>query len=371
MSALTDIFQGNWGNVGHDLTAHPLQDLGYGAAAAATAFAAPYLLPELGAGLGALGLTGAGEAVTGLGTGIGALESGIGSAIGGALGIGGDAAAAGGGAAALDSFAAVPGATADVGALSAAAPAASGAAAFSAPTGVSSAFGADPTASLNSFDAFPGATAFNAGSGGGGATLGSDVGGGAASGGGGFFNSLLKGITPDLSKPGGLIGPAIAGGGLAYNIAQGQKNSAAVNALGDLASQQGKLGAQLEGYLTTGTLPPGLQASVKQATDAAKARAISNAASQGLSTDPTKNTALAQTLASIDQQIPIITAKIGEELLSTGVTASGLASNVYAQLANIDQTQTANIGRSIASMAAALSGKTSIPGTNLQVSAGG
>jgi hypothetical protein len=62
-----------------------------------------------------------------------------------------------------------------------------------------------------------------------------------------------------------------------------------------------------------------------------------------------------------------LTAQIGQQLLTsgegligTGVQASGLSSSIYTTLANIDQTQTAAVGKAIANMAAALSGKSGV-----------
>jgi hypothetical protein len=159
----------------------------------------------------------------------------------------------------------------------------------------------------------------------------------------------------------------LGAGGLGYNVWKGQQQTGDVKALEAQAGQQAAVGSQLEGYLTSGTLPPGLQAGITQAVAGEKAKAISNAASQGLSTDPIKNTALASELANIDAQVPILTAQIGQQLMTAGVSASGLSSNIYEMLANLDATQTANLGKSIANMAAALSGKTNIPGTNLNI----
>ena len=193
--------------------------------------------------------------------------------------------------------------------------------------------------------------------------------------GGGFWSNLTTQLSPanlgtnigsSIGK--NLPGLALAAGGLGYDIYQGKKESSAVQNLNAIASQQAAEGQTLENYLNTGTLPAGLQAGVTQAVQQAKAAAISNMASQGLSTDPTKNSALASELAAIDNQVPQLTAQIGEQLLSAGQAATGLSSSVYSTLANIDQTQTAAIGKAIASMAAALSGKTGVNVGGLTIS---
>ena len=357
-----------------------------------------------GGGLGALfsGLFGGGAAAAGAGAADAAL--GVGAADAAATGLGADAALGVGAAAdaaatglipgSLDTLAAtgglsgsLPAATGgvDLAALSgAAAPAAASATNFAAPAGVASPLGTDPTAAFGAdsaalpANATPTAftpTASNA------ALPNITPDGlaatptGAPTSSGGFLDTLSSKLSPGNIASGigdsitkNPLGLLLAGGGLGYNILQGKKQTADVQALEAQAGQQAQTGAQLEGYLTSGTLPPGLQASVSQATAAAKANAISNAAGQGLSTDPTKNTSLAETLANIDAQVPVLTAQLGQQLLTSGITASGLSSNIYEQLANLDATQTQNIGKSIASMAAALSGKTAIPGTTLNIS---
>lgn len=176
-------------------------------------------------------------------------------------------------------------------------------------------------------------------------------------GGGGFLDSLKGSLTKNA---GGL---ALGAAGLGYNILQGQQQSAAVKALQAQASKQNQTADTLSGYLTSGTLPPGLQASVDQATQSAKATAISNAAQQGLPTDPAQNTALAERLAQIDQQGPIVAAQIAQQLLSSGATYAGLSDQLYTQLAQIDQQQTTNIGKAIANMASALN----TGGTKIQI----
>ena len=165
------------------------------------------------------------------------------------------------------------------------------------------------------------------------------------------------------------LGAAIGAAGLGYSVLQGQKAPAYSPELQAQASALNAQGQQLLSYLQNGNLPPGLQASLDQATSAAKAKIISNFASQGLNTDPTQNTALAQQLAQVDQQALISTAQIGQQLMTTGLQEAGLSSSLYQTLANIDQTQTANIGKSISSFASALSGtgggiNIKLPGTS-------
>lgn len=166
-----------------------------------------------------------------------------------------------------------------------------------------------------------------------------------------------KGIMESLGLTGKNIpGAAIGAAGLGYSVLQGQKQSAYAQQMAQQAASLNAQGQQLYSYLQNGNLPPGLQASLKQATDAAKSKIISNFASQNMNTDPNQNTALAAELAAVDQQALISTAQIGQQLLSSGVSETGLSSQLYTTLAGIDQTQTANIGKAIASFASAVSG---------------
>ena len=82
---------------------------------------------------------------------------------------------------------------------------------------------------------------------------------------------------------------------------------------------------------------------------------MSNAAAQGLPTDPRANTALANQFAAIDAQASSAIAQIGQQLLTAGVSEAGVSTSLLNSLAQMDQTQTANIGKAIANMAGALS----------------
>lgn len=259
------------------------------------------------------------------------------------------------------------------------APAAPGASAVSAPAGVSPALGVDPTAAIldpamsSPFDtaAWPTGPAGAPGSGGvaqitgdvgglGGAGANPTTVGSATSFGPGSASSSPWSIDNLVSSAGKSIssnplGTALGVGGLGYAIAQGQHQPEGTQQLRDIAARLGPAGQQLMQYLQSGTLPPGLAQSVGQANQAARARIISNYGQQGMSTDPSRNSALAQELASVDRATSASIAQIGERLMNEGVQASGLASNIYGQLAAIDQTQTQNVGRAIANFASALS----------------
>jgi hypothetical protein len=179
--------------------------------------------------------------------------------------------------------------------------------------------------------------------------------------GGGVLDSLTK-------NP---LGVALGAGGLGYNILKGQqdtKNQAALTADAKTAtansSQLMASGEDLQKYLTNGTLPPAYQTQVDQAISDAKATAVSNAAGQGLSTDPTQNTALAAQLAKIDSSRGAMQSQVAAQLFSSGSSlvaagqgAAGLSGQLYTALVNNDTAAAANTGKAIATLAAALNGK--------------
>ena len=180
-------------------------------------------------------------------------------------------------------------------------------------------------------------------------------------------------LTSMLSKAVGNINPlgaALGAAGLGYNIYQGQKQTASTQAIqnqgANIAGQAAELagqGKELTSHLESGTLPPNIQAQVDQNVQAAKAKIISNYASQGMNTDPNKNSSLRQELASVDNQAKVMSGQLaqqlaqsGTNLINAGTALTGLDNNLLTTLSNIDQTQTQKIGQAIANFAAALSG---------------
>jgi hypothetical protein len=241
-----------------------------------------------------------------------------------------------------------------------AAPAGASASSLAAPSGVTAPFGADPTAAA-------------------GATAGATPAPGASA--PSPIDSLVKGATDSLTK--NPLGVALGAAGLGYNILQGQKQTGNQNALSaDAATataNSGKLlnqGEALTQYLTNGTLPPAYQTQVDQAINDAKTKAISNAAANGQPTDPTKNTSLAQELAQIDNQRGAMQTQVAQQLFQSGAGlinsaqgAAGLSGQLYQTLVQNDTTQSANMGKAIATLAAAMNGKSqaNIGGTTVSV----
>lgn len=248
-------------------------------------------------------------------------------------------------------------------------PAGTGASAVSAPGGVTTV--ADPTAASSVGGGAAQGTGTSATSAGASSSSISDLVGKTGTG-------ALKSLTDNP------LAVALGAGGLGYNIYAGQKQSANQAALtADAAKATANSdslvnqGQALQQYLTTGKLPDAYEQQVNNAINDAKTRAISNAAAQGQPTDPTKNTALAQTLAGIDNQRSGMVSSIAEKLASSGATlinagqaAAGLSGQLYSSLVANDTAAAKNTGAAIASLAAALNGRTStkIGSTDINVS---
>src|SRR5271166_910401 len=188
--------------------------------------------------------------------------------------------------------------------------------------------------------------------------------------GGNWLDTLTSPSQWTLGGVGKGVGVAAAAGGLGLNLLKGNTKTAEQNQLGNLGNfgmqNAGSLtasGQQLTSYLSNGTLPPNLQAQVDQATKAAKATIIANAAKSGGSTDPTQNTQLAQDLAAADRNGIILAgdlemklAQQGNAMITAGLNAASLSESTYKALANMDRQDTSNLIQSIAAFSAALGG---------------
>jgi len=227
----------------------------------------------------------------------------------------------------------------------AAAPAGPSAMSFAAPSAVAASPDATSSTDLSNLVKSP-----SSGSGGGGTSQASTV-------------SDSLGIKPNA-------GAIISGIGLGNALINGRQSppyspqlnqtAAAASATAD---QQTSAGQALQQWQTTGTLPASYESQVQRAAQDAKTRAISNAAAQGLPTDPTKNTALAQQLNAIDAAIPgqreaIATqlAQSGQQMINAGLQATGITSGVYQNLATLQNQKDQATGQAIANFATALNG---------------
>lgn len=189
-----------------------------------------------------------------------------------------------------------------------------------------------------------------------------------------------KGIMDSLGiKP--TAGTALAGAGLINSLIQGNKPPAGTDAMSmvannatSIAGQQNEAGKALQQYISTGTLPAGYESQVQAQVNAAKAKIISNYASRGMPTDPSRNSTLAQELNQIDGQVPAMREQMaktlsdaGSAMVTAGLTATGISSNVFQNLAKMAQDQQNNRATAIANFAGALNGGTKGNSVNLKL----
>ena len=223
--------------------------------------------------------------------------------------------------------------------------------------------------------------------GGGGAAAPAAAGGAAstASGGGGI-GGVLGGLSSGLKT----YGPLLSLAGLAGSYLEGNKQpqyagnvagaGSALNATGagitgatlqptiNAANQQIQSGEMLQNYLTSGTLPPGLEAGLNQATNDAAATIRAQYAARGQTGSSAEATDLAnlqQTAEaqSAQQAASLASTGISEQesatntlnsLLSQGLSASEYSSQIYADLMQTQIQQDTALSNSIANYSGAL-----------------
>lgn len=332
---------------------------------------------------------------------LGALEGGVGGALGGpglaegfgsltGLGVGaGDAASAGlslgkaGATGATSALSPVGGAAATTAAPSGTAPGADLALKGSQPLDAlgapDAAFGSTPGTSLTG--GVPPSSSASIGAGAGRALA------GGASGGGTGASSVLDGgagISPDAfgdakSLGGGTsaFGTAIEDPTLANLLKAGSANSNLIlpavgmgltalhgnqalpgeKALEATAKQEAAQGSQLQSYLQSGTLPPGIDAGLRSASEAAKASLRSMFAQRGMSGSSSE----VEALASVDQTTQAQGAQIALNLLDRGLADSQMSTGIYRILMEKAMQDDAQLGAAFGNFGAALAGGTPRP----------
>lgn len=169
--------------------------------------------------------------------------------------------------------------------------------------------------------------------------------GGAA---GGGIGNALQGAGNFLSRNQWLL-PAATIGYDALKSGQGLGNVPGYSQLNAQAGQLGAQATQLEGYLASGTLPPGVQTSLDQAGKAAIATIKSQYASRGMS----GSSAEAQDISNAHNTIASQGADIATKLLQTGISESGLSSQLYTQILNANLTSDNQLGQALGTLAGA------------------
>jgi hypothetical protein len=171
--------------------------------------------------------------------------------------------------------------------------------------------------------------------------------GGAAAGGG--AGAGIAGVGSFMSNNASWLLPAALVGYQGLKGAQGLGNMPGYNQLKDQANYLQTQGTQMGQYLQNGTLPPGVQASLHQASESAKAAIKSQYAARGMS----GSSAEAQDIAGVDNTIASQGANIATQLLNSGISESNLAGNIYSQILQQNIGADNQLGGALATLAGA------------------
>lgn len=215
------------------------------------------------------------------------------------------------------------------------------------------------------------------------ADIGGDFGGGSgtATAGGSSGSGLTSGLDKLVSgATGGALNTKDLGlitslGGLGMNLLNrnqpipGEKNiNQAASSLSATAAAQANQGFQLESFLHSGTLPPGLSEGLKTATNAAVASIKSGYANRGIAPG---SSAEAQDIQAATDRAQTAAAEMALQLLQQGSSMVGQAANTESLAAQLYQSimatslqQDQQLGSAIGRFASALAGSGSgSPGT--------
>jgi hypothetical protein len=164
---------------------------------------------------------------------------------------------------------------------------------------------------------------------------------------GNFSNDPFGTVGSALSNNASWLVPAA---GLGYSAIKANTPTPATTNLQNQATQASTNSTALENYVTTGTLPAGVQNSITSASNAAKASIRSQYASRGMS----GSSAEAQDLAAVDQRASAQGGQIAIQLLQSGISEAGLASNIYSQLLQNETQQDTALQGAVSSFASSL-----------------
>lgn len=169
------------------------------------------------------------------------------------------------------------------------------------------------------------------------------IGGTGAGVGGGASSGLLGKITlPELLSVGGLAASAIRGNQQYPGQAQ----------LSEQAQSLMNQGQVMQAYLQNGTLPPGAQAAIDQASAAATASIRSQYASLGM----TGSSAEAQDIANAQQAARTQATNLAVSLFQSGISETQLSAQLYQDIMNNAIQQDQGMSSAIGNLAVAMAG---------------
>ena len=145
---------------------------------------------------------------------------------------------------------------------------------------------------------------------------------------------------------------ALGGAGLAYNMLKGNQKPEYQATVEAAAQQMAAQSRQLQGYLTSGTLPPGMGAALSSAHNSAEAAIRSRYANMGMS----GSSAEMNDLANLSYTTVSQGATIASQLLQTGVNEAQFASGLYQNLMATSMAQDTAMSNAIAGFTNAMAG---------------
>ncbi len=166
--------------------------------------------------------------------------------------------------------------------------------------------------------------------------------------GGGGGGAAGGGLGKILGNPGVLL----AGGALGADILMGNQPLPAQNQLTQAAGEAASMGRGLSSYIFSGTLPPGAQEAVTNATTAATAKIKSSFAALGMA----GSTAESQAVQQIHEAAAAQTFQMADQLLKQGANYSQLSDQLYQTLLQTQMSQENALTQSIGTFAAGLAG---------------
>lgn len=176
-----------------------------------------------------------------------------------------------------------------------------------------------------------------------------------------------------LSQIAPFLGPAVSGAGLVASAIEGQQPTGAPSekvdntALANQAAADATQGQQLQSYITNGTLPPGAQTGIDQAANSAKASIRSKYASMGMSGSSSEQ----QELAAVDSNAQVQGEQIAQQLLNSGIQENQLSSQLYQSLLNGTLASDKQLSSAISGFAGSLAGAANpSSGTTIKLTTG-
>lgn len=183
--------------------------------------------------------------------------------------------------------------------------------------------------------------------------------------------STLFGSGPGEGATWGNIGSALSanapllasGAGLVTNLTSALSPTPGAANLKTEANQLQGLGLQNEQYLASGTLPPGVQGGIDQATQAAIAAIKSKYASMGMS----GSSAEQQDIANAEMTAKTQGANIAMNLLNQGVSETGLSSGIYEEMIKNSMATDQSFASAFTNLASAIGGGSGGGGTTIKI----